>query len=257
MTANTGHRLIDREERTRKKPMKILVLGLCRTGTSSISAALRKLGYTPHHMREVFANPWQTPIWHEAINVTLLPPSKRPSNQRSLPPYGREEFDKLLGEYDAVTDLPAAIFVEPLVEAYPDAKVILTLRNYESWERSMQNSIWKLFTWKLFQLVRILNISKFGPLMRMTQAGFEVLNGNSYGGPKSKAGFEAHNDLVRRVVPKDRLLEFGPDFRWEPLCEFLGEEVPKGEYPRLNESKAMQDALVILRLPAQLRFHGP
>ena len=44
-------RLIDRDERTRQKPMRVLVLGMCRTGTTSIAIALRKLGYTflPNH----------------------------------------------------------------------------------------------------------------------------------------------------------------------------------------------------------------
>ena len=43
--------------------------------------------------------------------------------------------------------------------------------------------------------------------------------------------FDEHNELVRRIVPKGKLLEFEARDGWRPLCEFLGHEVPKEEYP--------------------------
>ncbi|KAI4699366.1 hypothetical protein J4E81_005261 [Alternaria sp. BMP 2799] len=238
-------RLIDRDERTRKKPMRILVLGMCRTGTTTIAVALRKLGYTSHQMRDVLAKPSELALWEEAVNVTLLPPQERPSNQQKMEPYGMEEFDKLLADYDVVMDLPGCVFASELVKAYPEAKVILTKRRYEDWEQSMQDSIWCLDTWRLFTLCRQLNITQLAPLMRLVHSIFQVHNGNNYGGPAAKSAFNQHYDTVRSLVPQSQLLELDTDeeLKWEPLCEFLGKAVPKEGFPKTSEDKAMRKGL--------------
>ncbi|KAI4679440.1 uncharacterized protein J4E84_008473 [Alternaria hordeiaustralica] len=238
-------RLIDRDERTRKKPMRILVLGMCRTGTTTIAVALRKLGYTSHQMRDVLAKPSELALWEEAVNVTLLPPQERPSNQQKMEPYGKAEFDKLLADYDVVMDLPGCVFASELVKAYPEAKVILTKRRYEDWEQSMQDSIWCLDTWRLFTLCRQLNITQLAPLMRLVHSIFQVHNGNNYGGPAAKSAFDQHYDTVRSLVPQNQLLELDTDgdLKWEPLCEFLGKEVPNGSFPKTSEDKAMRKGL--------------
>jgi len=238
-------RLIDRDERTRKKPMRILVLGMCRTGTTTIAVALRKLGYTSHQMRDVLAKPSELALWEEAVNVTLLPPQERPSNQQKMEPYGKEEFDKLLADYDVVMDLPGCVFASELVKAYPEAKVILTKRRYEDWEQSMQDSIWCLDTWRLFTLCRQLNITQLAPLMRLVHSIFQVHNGNNYGGPAAKSAFDQHYDTVRSLVPQSQLLELDTDgiLKWEPLCEFLGKAVPKEGFPKTSEDKAMRKGL--------------
>jgi hypothetical protein len=234
-------RLIDRVERPRKKPMRILVLGMCRTGTTSLSTALRKLGYTPHQMRALLAQPSELALWQEAINTTLLAPRDRPNAQKHMEPYGRPEFDKLLSEYDVVMDIPGCVFAKELVAAYPDALVLLTTRNYEDWESSMAESIWCLCTWRLFVVARYFNITAMAPLMRLVHSLFRVHSNNSYGGPRAKKAFEAHYENVREMVPRDKLLEIDPDdLSWEPLCEFLGRQVPSEPFPQLKDEKAMR-----------------
>ncbi|KAH8725376.1 hypothetical protein GQ44DRAFT_707000 [Phaeosphaeriaceae sp. PMI808] len=237
-------RLIDQIERTRTKPMRILVLGMCRTGTTSIAVALRKLGYTPHQMREVLLNPKELALWEEAINVTLLAPRDRPVKHQTQSPYGKSEFDKLLADYDVVMDLPGCVFAKELIEAYPEAKVILTTRDYTAWEQSMQESIWCLCTWRLFALARYFGITEMAPLMRLIHSVFRVHNGNTYGGPQTSAAFEKHYATVRSLVPEDRLLEINPDdTTWDPVCTFLNRKVPKEAYPKMHEEKAMRQNL--------------
>ncbi|KAJ4288972.1 hypothetical protein N0V90_011314 [Kalmusia sp. IMI 367209] len=237
-------RLIDRDQRVREKPMRVLVLGLCRTGTSSIRDALQKLGYTTHHMTAVIdEDPSQIPYWNEAVQVTYFPDSERPAYLRGQPPYGRAEFDKLLAKYDAVTDFPCALYAEQLVKAYPDAKVILTNRDYKSWERSMEDTIWWLFGSKLAYFCRITQLAPWplGPFLNLNHWYFQVHNGNHWkGGPETRAAFDRHYAHVRSLVPKENLLEFGPKFEWEPLCGFLGKEVPEEPYPWANEGKEMK-----------------
>ncbi|KAH7128576.1 P-loop containing nucleoside triphosphate hydrolase protein [Dendryphion nanum] len=232
-------RKIDRDDRVRKLPMRILVLGMCRTGTSSIIAALRKLDYTPHQMREILTNPSQIPLWQEALTLTLIPPSERPSHLRTRKAYNREDFDKLLGDYDVVTDVPSVVFWKQLIDAYPEAKVILTNRPYDEWEHSMQSSIWQMFTWQLFHYARVLGVTAWAPLLDLLHTVFRVHNGNNYGGPKAKKAYEEHYDNIRAYVPAGNLLELGPEQGWKPLCEFLDKPVPKESYPLMQENQAM------------------
>ena len=52
---------------------------------------------------------------------------------------------------------------------------------------------------------------------------------------KLKQGFIAHNENVRSLVPRERLLEFRVEQSWGLLCEFLGKETPDEPYPRVTE----------------------
>jgi Sulfotransferase domain len=70
---------------------------------------------------------------------------------------------------------------------------------------------------------------------------WEAYNQESYDVPvPSVETYIHHNDHIRRVVPKDRLIEFEPSQGWGPLCGFLGRPVPSCPYPRLNDTKRMQ-----------------
>jgi hypothetical protein len=69
-------------------------------------------------------NPLDNKYWLAALQAKFEGKGK---------PYGRAEFDRLLGHCQGVSDLPAILFAEELIEAYPEAKVILTHREFESW----------------------------------------------------------------------------------------------------------------------------
>ena len=151
----------------------------------------------------------------------------------------------MLGDYDAVMDLPGCVLAKELIEAYPDAKVLLTIRDYESWEHSMKDSIWCLDMWTLFRLCRTLGLTQLAPVMRLVHVVFRVHNGNNYGGPIAKEAYEKHYDTVRSLVPAGRILEIDTesDLTWGPLCDFLGDSIPKEQYPKLREEKAMRQNL--------------
>ena len=53
--------------------------------------------------------------------------------------------------------------------------------------------------------------------------------------------YEQHNAEVRTEVPSDRLLEFDVTQGWEPLCEFLGTDVPDEPFPRLNDTAQFRE----------------
>ena len=58
--------------------------------------------------------------------------------------------------------------------------------------------------------------------------------------------YREHYELVRRVTPKERLLEYRLGSGWGPLCEFLGKPVPEVPFPKTNETD------VLLRQVAEL-----
>ncbi|EAU30202.1 predicted protein [Aspergillus terreus NIH2624] len=100
---------IDRRTCRRVKPMKVLVLGLCRTGTLSTWLALQELGYDTYHMTSIMQNPQDAVMWKEAFQGKYYGGKK----------FTREDWDQLLGHVEAITDFPGAVFVEELTEAYP------------------------------------------------------------------------------------------------------------------------------------------
>ena len=170
----------------------------------------------------------------------------------------RAEFDKLLGHCQAVSDTPAIFFAPELIAAYPDAKVILVERDIEAWCKSMEivgNGSYNPFV-KAFAL---LDPSFMG---RLAGTSFQWLHGEFHA--YTKAQFDAnlrptyrrHYALVRSLVPKERLLEYELGSGWEPLCGFLGKEVPEIDFPRLNEGKVMQRKVDLLIKKSGMRALG-
>ena len=108
-------------------PLKVIGAGFGRTGTSSLKRALEDLGFGPcHHMTELLAHPEQLPVWEAAIAGHAV------------------DWDALFREYQAAVDWPAAAFYAPLLERYPDARVILTVRDAERWYDSARNTIYAI-----------------------------------------------------------------------------------------------------------------
>ncbi|KAJ4257364.1 hypothetical protein NW762_008483 [Fusarium torreyae] len=225
-------RLIDSYPVTRTKPMRVLCLGQSRTGTMAIFTALKQLGYTPYHMAVAIGSPkTNLGLWREALEAKFHGKGK---------PWGREEFDKILGGYDAVADVPAICFVEELVAAYPEAKVVLTQRDVDSWLRSMDSTGGRVLRWPLWPTLSKWDPALAGPFWEFAKkvmpANFRTMHDFSENSPARQAFFD-HYELVRKTVPADRLLEFRVQQGWEPLCKFLGEPVPETEFPNLNDAK--------------------
>lgn len=61
-----------------------------------------------------------------------------------------------------------------------------------------------------------------------------------------RRGFVQHNEHIRFIVPKDKLLDFQVQEGWEPLCKFLGKPVPDEPFPHANEGRQVGDDVRIL-----------
>lgn len=129
-TADTD---IDRRQCKRVVPMKVLALGLGRTGTASLRTALKELGFDDcyHMMSASVENPPDCLMWQDAFAAKYDGVGK----------FGREEWDKLFGHCMAVCDWPAVAFAKELIEAYPEAKVLMTTRDVDSWHASVMKTV--------------------------------------------------------------------------------------------------------------------
>lgn len=219
--------------------MKVIGAGFGRTGTMSLKVALEELGFGPcYHMIEVFEHPEHAPLWEAAWRGEPV------------------DFDDLLGGYEAAVDWPACAFYEELMERYPDAKVILTVRDPERWYESVRNTIYALsMTVTRSQLTRfvfaLISLLRSGALARGDMAREIIWDGTFDGEFEDESYaievFNRHNEEVRRRVPEDRLLTFEVSEGWAPLCDFLGVEAPEKPFPRLNDTAEMRRRLRTVR----------
>jgi hypothetical protein len=214
--------------------MKFLVLGLSRTGTSSLRQALIDLGiHDVYHFTSVVTeNPPDAKLWVQALEWKL----------EGKGTWTKDDWDALLGHCMAVSDHPCLTFTDELLETYPDAKAILTVRdNVDVWHESVMGTIWpfvELLIWKDVSIWRKIwrRFLPPDPFARMTELFHLNPEGMYHEFPtQGKKFYLEHNEKIRRVVSKEKLLEFNVKQGWGPLCEFVGVAKPEWEFPRVNE----------------------
>lgn len=191
-------------------------------------AAMKQLGYvdTYHMMNCSIENPPDALMWMDALCAKYDKKGK---------PFTREDWDQLLGNSQAVCDWPAIAFAKELIEAYPEAKVVLTNRDVDSWHASTMKTVyWRVTDGELRWLSNFdWAASMYYPMLKkFFDSFFEGDFPN-----RGKDVFRKHYEEVRNLVPKDRLLEYKVTDGWGPLCDFLGEPVPKEcSFPNVNDN---------------------
>ncbi len=228
---------INRRGSKRVVEMEVLSLGLPRTGTVSMREAYSILGYAqPYHYASIVTNCRDADMWNEALRAKFHGAGK---------PYGRAEFDQLLGHSAAVTDTPGCVLWEELVEAYPDAKVVLVGRDEDRWLVSVGGLIDGALNPFGQYVLRFTDPFWWGRILtcgRLWIGGYFGSVSPAAAKANARAVYRAHYDAVRRVVPADRLLEYRLGSGWEPLCAFLGKEVPDVPFPHRNEASILANA---------------
>jgi hypothetical protein len=190
----------------------------------SLKVALEELGFGPcYHMIELFGHPEHVPIWEAASQGKPV------------------DWERLFSGYRATTDWPACTFYKELMERYPDAKMILTVRDPDRWYESTYNTIYgmrRMISSPIFRLA-----APFRPGLRPAALmNDRLIWEGTFGGSledreRAISVFERHNEEVKEHVPPDKLLVYEVKEGWQPLCEFLGVEVPKDKpFPHLNDT---------------------
>ena len=212
-------------------PLRVIGAGFGRTGTLSLKAALEQLGYDPcYHMAEVVGvrpgvNEGHVDAWHDFV-----------CGARAM------DWERLFAAYQACVDFPACVYYRELMEAFPDAPVVLSVREPSAWYESFA---------ALVAIARgIRDATREDPRMRRWGVFMTVIEERCFGASPDRAAsiaaFERHNALVRATVPASRLLVFEVREGWGPLCAFLGRPRPEGPFPHLNERE------LLAQIPAAL-----
>ncbi|KAL2831271.1 hypothetical protein BJY01DRAFT_260600 [Aspergillus pseudoustus] len=221
----------DHEPR-RQTEMKVLALGMPRTGTMSMYTALNELGYKCYHMAEAALDYRNGSLknWQEAIVAKYYDLGDQ---------YKGKDFDKMLWAYDAITDIPSILFAEELMDAYPDAQIILTTRDVDEWLPSMERSYYRVLNMKRWRLLEFLDNTYMRPYLHLLRTTLNIWTEKRWSDKDQLAAtYIAHNAQIRgrAQMCRRKVLEFrfGRD-GWEPLCAFLGKPVPADQpFPQVN-----------------------
>ncbi len=193
-------------------PLSVIGAGMPRTATWSQKLAFEQLGFGPcYHMSEALDHPQHWPLWEAAARLGQTP-----------------DFDLLFKDYRSTTDTPGCEFYRQAAEHYPDAKVVLSIRDPDAWYDSTQNTITS-------DVVSGFHGAR-GSLPMVEALGWGTdprLHDKAW----MLERYHRHNAEVQATIPADRLLVYRVSDGWGPLCAFLGVPVPDAPFPRVNSTE--------------------
>jgi hypothetical protein len=197
--------------------LQIIGPGFGRTGTASVKIALEHLGFGPaHHMFEIRDNPALLPAW-QAVADGAAP-----------------DWDEMFRGYGAQVDWPGARYWRELAGYYPQARVVLTVRDPDEWFDSIQATIAPFIAGRGSHPDPHANaIAEMGHKLVVEGVFGDALDDRA----AATRIFRDHITEVKDTIPAGRLLVWDLREGWAPLCQFLGCEVPGISLPRLNSSK--------------------
>jgi hypothetical protein len=219
--------------------IEVIGAGFGRTGTLFLKAALEELGFGPcYHMSELFEHPEHLELWEAAAQGEPV------------------DWDEVFAGYRATVDWPGGAFYEELMKKYPDAKVILTVRDPERWYESARSTIYGTQEGASSPIFPLLAL--FFPRMRHMKRAGRMIDAIAWEGlfdgrfeDKEYAiqAFERWNEGVKRRVPAEKLLVYEVKEGWGPLCEFLGVKAPEGKpFLHLNDAKVFRERIKRMRM---------
>jgi hypothetical protein len=152
-------------------------------------------------------------------------------------------WKRFFHRYNAVVDWPTCAFYKDLMKEYPDAKILLNVRDPEKWYDSMYETIWA---------IQPVFPNWFPAIVRKIHDEI-IWNGNLQGSfldkQRTMQVYREHIEEVKRTVPPDRLLVYDVREGWEPLCKFLGVPVPVGKpFPNKNDRKSFVRMIALLKI---------
>lgn len=195
--------------------VEVIGAGFGRTGTHSLGLALERLGLGPcYNLLEVAKNPTHTDIWIQAMDGKPV------------------DWDLLFDRYRSTVEWPGATFFSELVQYFSNAKVILTLRDPESWFESASKAIFEGLELSAYNPDPIKSASSHMKRRLILERTF---GGRYWDKEYAIEIYQKHIQQVVEIIPNERLLQFDVKDGWKPLCEFLQKPIPVEPFPWLNE----------------------
>jgi len=207
--------------------LQVIGAGFGRTGTASLKLALEMLLHAPcYHMSEVLGNAGHVDLWLDAAA-------------------GNADWDAIFKNYAATVDFPASNYWRELADVYPEAKIVLSVRDAGKWFQSTQETIFSQTLQDLYA------DTKWGQMIKATID--DHVGGDINDRELVIAAFNAHVARVKRAFDPDRLFVFEAKDGWDPLCQFLQVPVPNEPYPHINSKEEFNAVLDLLRSPVGAR----
>lgn len=228
----------------------VLVMGLPRSGTYSVAHALEILGHDRvfHNLNVPFdANhiwgAWARPMMacSPYLRKHVGPPYFLKDENVMPAAFTRADWDDLVGrDHQAIADM-TVYFVAELIEAYPEAQVILWERDVDRWYNSYMGMLEAFDYHSTVAAFLRKYVAPFSGIYWHTTMWYGVagwLRAKDMAGMRANARdrHREHFETVRKMVRPGKLLEFSLKDGWEPLCEFLECPVPDQPFPHLNEA---------------------
>lgn len=210
--------------------MQVIGTGFGRTGTLSTKRALEQLGVGPcHHMEEAVKHPGQFRVLEAHVRGEPV------------------DWRRLFAGYRSQVDFPGACVWRELLDAFPDAKVLHTVRDPDRWYDSTLETIYPARTMVAPWVRRV--SSTVDRALRVNDALIwdGVFEGRFEDRQRAIEIFHEWTAEVVGAVPADRLLVFDVADGWEPLCAFLGVPVPDEPFPHVNDRSSMRRKLGAVR----------
>ncbi|MEQ8842360.1 MAG: sulfotransferase [Acidimicrobiales bacterium] len=210
--------------------MKVIGSGFGRTGTLSMKHALEDLGVGPcYHMEEVPRHRGHVGVWHAA---------------------GRGEpvdWSRLFAGFESAVDFPASVVYRDLMEAFPDAKVVHTVRDPDRWYESTFETIYQARTLAPAWVLRSVPAARrfFEMVEMLVWDG--VFDGRFTDREFALRRYREWTAEVIATVSPERLLVFDVRDGWEPLCAFLDLPVPAHDFPNVNDRESMLRRFRVIR----------
>lgn len=224
--------------------LQLIGAGLPRTGTLTQKVALEMIGFDPcYHWVNVLGDLDTVALWEKALD-------------------GEPDWEAILGESKASVDWPGGFFWRELMEAYPDAKVLLSVRDPERWEPSFRETVWDMghgdSLLHLMSSARAHVDPQWKRYVNFVDRMFWSGNGTFASGHEQPQqlidAMIAHNEEVKRVVPADRLLVWEVSEGFGPLCDFLEVPTPSEPLPHVNDRETFLGRVIDGAL-AKLQAH--
>jgi len=207
--------------------MKVICAGWGRTGTRSLKYALERLtGEPSYHMQNILLNKRDAKIWHNLIF----------KDKKNI------DWEEIYNGYGACLDFPSCNYYKELMEYYPNAKVILTVRDSNSWIKSwnvLNNQVLKSFTFRFLAKIPKTSFKLQKDIHNKMILGKKGAFKGAKNDHDRMEKFTYWNNSVIEFVPKERLLVYQVKDGWEPLCNFLNVPIPDIPFPYKNKTKNM------------------
>ena len=211
--------------------MKVFGAGFGRTGTMSLKFALEKLRIGPcYHMREVVSRPSHIKLWYDISR------GEHPN------------WNRLFSGFNSAVDFPVCLFYKQLINIFPEAKFILTLRDFDTWYISTANTIYKVPSILPDWFEKVVYPIRMFIVMQVNLIWVGLFKNNFSDRDSTKLVYYEHIESVKKIIPADKLLIYNVKEGWEPLCEFLDVDVPDIPFPKVNDTVEMLRNFAIIKM---------